>query len=218
MRRRCLVFEMGGARRKHLEESSGSGSGSSLWLNSDGTTPSDDQNLSPLNTGNESSRCLLPGIGLHLNALATTPKDYKFVNPDSSSASARLVIGPSSVIHLNPSATSQELLDNILPQASSERDIDSMENTALLVEDACPVSGFTANEEINQGSPKKKRYFLFLLLSNPFFFSRVIRSIFLCTSFELIVGIGIVRRRAEQAGEGEACKRCNCKRSKCLKL
>lgn len=169
MRRRCLVFEMGGARRKHLEESSGSGS--SLWLNSDGTTPSDDQNLAPLNTGNESSRCLLPGIGLHLNALATTPKDYKFVNPDSSSASARLVIGPSSVVNLHPSATSQELLDNILPQASSERETDSMENTALPVEDACPVSGFTANEEINQGSPKKKRYFLFFYYLTFFFFS-----------------------------------------------
>lgn len=162
MRRRCLVFEMGGARRKHMEESSGSDS--SLWLNSEGTTPSNDQNLDPLNRGND--RCLMPGIGLHLNALASAPKDYKMVNPDSSSASARLVIGPSSVVNLHHSSTSQELLDNILPQASSEREMDGTENAMIPVEDACPTSGFAANEEIGQGSPKKKRYtyiYIFLI-------------------------------------------------------
>ncbi|KAH6808917.1 hypothetical protein C2S51_026700 [Perilla frutescens var. frutescens] len=179
MRRRCLVFEMGGARRKHLEENSGSDS--SVWLHSDGNSPSNDQNLIPINKGNDSSRCLLPGIGLHLNALATTPKDYKIVNPDSS-ASARLLIGPSSVVNLHPSTTGQGLLGNILPVAPSDREIDITENAVPPVEDACPPSGYAANEEISQGSPKKKR------------------------------------RRAEQAGEGEACKRCNCKRSKCLKL
>ncbi|KAH6816406.1 hypothetical protein C2S51_021226 [Perilla frutescens var. frutescens] len=179
MRRRCLVFEMGGARRKHLEENSGSDS--SVWLHSDGNSPSNDQNLVPINKGNDSSRCLLPGIGLHLNALATTPKDYKIVNPDSS-ASARLLIGPSSVVNLHPSTTGQGLLGNILPVAPSDREIDITENAVPPVEDACPPSGYAANEEISQGSPKKKR------------------------------------RRGEQAGEGEACKRCNCKRSKCLKL
>ncbi|XP_057771625.1 protein tesmin/TSO1-like CXC 2 isoform X2 [Salvia miltiorrhiza] len=182
MRRRCLVFEMGGARRKHLEENPVSDS--SVWLCSDGNTTSNDQKLASVNRGNESSRCLLPGIGLHLNALATTPKDYKVVNPDSSS-SARLLIGPSSVVNLHPSHPSsvgQGLLDNILPAATSDRDVDSMENAVLPAEDACPLSAYAANEEINQGSPKKKR------------------------------------RRTEQAGEGESCKRCNCKRSKCLKL
>lgn len=153
MRRRCLVFEMGGARRKHMEESSGS---DSLWLNSDGTTPSNDQNSAPLNRANE--RCLMPGIGLHLNALASAPKDFKIVNPDSTSATARLVIGPSSVVNLHHSSTSQELLDSVLPQASSEREMDGMETAIVPVEDVCPPSGFAANEEINQGSPKKKRY------------------------------------------------------------
>lgn len=180
MRRRCLVFEMGGARRKHLEENSGSDS--SVWLHSsDDNTPSNDQKLASIDRGNESSRCLLPGIGLHLNALATAPKDYKIVNPDSS-ASARLLIGPSSVVNIHPSTNGQGLLDTILPVAPSDRELDGMENAVLPVEDSCPPSGYAANEEINQGSPKKKR------------------------------------RRAEQAGEGESCKRCNCKRSKCLKL
>ncbi|KAI3469608.1 hypothetical protein Pfo_026271 [Paulownia fortunei] len=179
MRRRCLVFEMGAARRKHLDENSGSDS--SVLLQSDGNTSSDDQKLLPIKTGNESSRCVLPGIGLHLNALATTPKDYKIVNHDSS-ASGRLLIGPSSAVNFHPSTTGQELLNNILPVASSDREIDSVENAVLPVEDACQASGYMANEDINQSSPKKKR------------------------------------RKAEQAGEGESCKRCNCKKSKCLKL
>ncbi|KAG6435579.1 hypothetical protein SASPL_100453 [Salvia splendens] len=176
MRRRCLVFEMGGARRKHLEENSISDS--SAWIPSDGNMASNDQKLVLLNRGNESSRRLMPGIGLHLNALATTPKDYNIVNLDSSS-SARLLIGPSSVVNLHPSNGGQGLLDNILVVATSDRDVDGLE---MAVEDACPPSATAANEEINQSSPKKKR------------------------------------RRAEQSGEGESCKRCNCKRSKCLKL
>ncbi|XP_047951005.1 protein tesmin/TSO1-like CXC 2 [Salvia hispanica] len=176
IRRRCLVFEMGGARRKHLEENPVSDS--SVWLCSDGNMTSSDQKVVPLNRGNESSRRVMPGIGLHLNALATTPKDNQNGNPDSSS-SARLLIGPSSVVNLHPSTTNQGLLDNNLPLATSDRNGDGIENA---VEDACLPSAYAANEDINQGSPKRKR------------------------------------RRSEQAGEGESCKRCNCKRSKCLKL
>ncbi|KAL0414495.1 UNVERIFIED_CONTAM: protein tesmin/TSO1-like CXC 2 [Sesamum radiatum] len=179
MRRRCLVFEMAGGRRKHMDENSGSDS--SALLQSDGNTSSNDQKLLPTRTGNDSSRRVLPGIGLHLNALATTPKDYKIVNHDSS-ASGRLLIGPSSSVNFHPSTTGQELLNNILPVAPSDTEIDSIDNALLPVEDACQASGYMANEEINQNSPKKKR------------------------------------RRVEQSGEGEACKRCNCKKSKCLKL
>ncbi|KAK4405744.1 protein tesmin/TSO1-like CXC 2 [Sesamum angolense] len=179
MRRRCLVFEMAGGRRKHMDENSGSDS--SALLQSDGNTSSNDQKLLPMRTGNDSSRRVLPGIGLHLNALATTPKDYKIVNHDSS-ASGRLLIGPSSSVNFHPSTTGQELLNNILPVAPSDREIDSIDNALLPVEDACQGSGYMANEEINQNSPKKKR------------------------------------RRVEQSGEGDSCKRCNCKKSKCLKL
>lgn len=132
MRRRCLDFEM----RKHLDEKTAVGS-----------TSSNDQKLVPVRTGNEPSRRLLPGIGLHLNALATTPKDYKIINHDSS-MSGRLLIGPSSAVSFRPS-TGQELI----PLAPSERD--NMENAIVPVEDA---SRYGANEEINQNSPKKKRY------------------------------------------------------------
>ncbi|KAK6117194.1 hypothetical protein DH2020_049073 [Rehmannia glutinosa] len=155
MRRRCLVFEMGGARRKHLDENSGCDS--SVLLQSDGNTPSNDHKLVSIKTGNESSRRVLPGIGLHLNALAATPKDYNSVNHDSS-APRRLLIGPSATVDFHPSTAGQELLNNIIPVASSDRDIDRVENDVLPVEDACQASGFVANEETNiQSSPKKKR-------------------------------------------------------------
>ncbi|KAI3459413.1 hypothetical protein Pfo_016076 [Paulownia fortunei] len=178
MRRRCLVFEMAGARRKHLEENLSSDS--SVLLQSDGNTSSNQQ-LVPKKTGNDSSCCVLPGIGLHLNALATTPKDYKIVNHEAS-ASGRLLIGPRSSANFHPPTSGQELLSTTLADYSLDREIDTVENGVLPVEDPCQESGYMANEESNQSSPKKKR------------------------------------RRSEQAGEGEACKRCNCKKSKCLKL
>ncbi|KAL3626310.1 hypothetical protein CASFOL_029859 [Castilleja foliolosa] len=167
MRRRCLVFEMGGARRKHLDESSGSGSDASVLLQSDdNNTSSNDHKL--LKTTK------LPGIGLHLNALAATPKEYKIVNPQDSSTSRRLLIRPSSSVDFHTSNPGQELLNNSGPVALSlEGETDSAQNA---------VVGNVANEEINPSSPKKKR------------------------------------RKVEQAGEGDSCKRCNCKKSKCLKL
>ncbi|KAK4478113.1 hypothetical protein RD792_017391, partial [Penstemon davidsonii] len=169
MRRRCLVFDIAGARRKHLDGNT----------SSDVNTSSNEQNLVPSKTGNDSSRCVLPSIGLHLNAIAATPKDFKIVNHEAL-AFGRLLIGPSSSVNLHP--PTQEMLNNTLVVASSERDIDSIGNSVLPVEDAFPISGFMANEETNQISPKKKR------------------------------------RRFDQAMEGESCKRCNCKKSKCLKL
>ncbi|KAL3812581.1 hypothetical protein ACJIZ3_013849 [Penstemon smallii] len=165
----CLVFDIAGARRKHLDGNT----------SSDVNTSSNDQNLVPSRTGNDSSRCVLPSIGLHLNAIAATPKDFKIVNNEAL-AFGRLLIGPSSSVNSHP--PTQEMLNNTLAVASSERDIDSIENGVLPVEDALPISGFMANEETNQISPKKKR------------------------------------RRFDQAMEGESCKRCNCKKSKCLKL
>ncbi|KAK4434046.1 CRC domain-containing protein TSO1 [Sesamum alatum] len=171
MRRRCLVFEMAGVRQKHLEENSGSDSS---------VLPNTTSNLQlvPTKRGNDSSCRVLPGIGLHLNALAATPKDYKIVNHEAS-ASGRLLIGPANFHRPN---SDQESFSNILADNLLEREIDTVENVGLPVEDPCQESGYMANEEINQCSPKKKR------------------------------------RRLEQGGEAEACKRCNCKKSKCLKL
>ncbi|KAL3507861.1 hypothetical protein ACH5RR_033243 [Cinchona calisaya] len=179
MRRRCLVFEMAGARRKHLEESSSSVS--CFLMQSDGNTPSTDKQLVPLRTGNDSSRCILPGIGLHLNALATTPKDFKVVKQDGS-VPGRLVIVPSSTANFQSVVTGQESLNESLALTLMETDMDPIENGVPLMEDANQVSTLMVNEDLNQISPKKKRH------------------------------------RLEPAGEPEGCKRCNCKKSKCLKL
>ncbi|KAH6786943.1 hypothetical protein C2S52_006495 [Perilla frutescens var. hirtella] len=173
MRRRCLVFEMSGARRKHMED--GSASDSPIFLTSDGNASSNQQIVQ---TNTES---VLPGIGLHLNALAATPKDFKIVNHESS-ASGRLLLGPSSSTNFPPPTSSQDLFSNSFSDYSLEREIDTFENGGLPMDDLSQDSGFIANEDINPSSPKKRR------------------------------------RRLEQAGDGESCKRCNCKKSKCLKL
>ncbi|KAL0434097.1 UNVERIFIED_CONTAM: protein tesmin/TSO1-like CXC 2 [Sesamum latifolium] len=117
----------------------------------------------------------------HLEENSATPKDYKIVNHEAS-ASGRLLIGPSSSSNFHRPTSDQELFSNILADNLIEREIDTVENVGLPVEDPCQESEYMANEEINQCSPKKKR------------------------------------RRLEQGGEAEACKRCNCKKSKCLKL
>ncbi|CAK9160673.1 unnamed protein product [Ilex paraguariensis] len=180
MRRRCLVFEMGGARRKHLDE--GSSAGSSMLLLPDGTTGSNDKQLAPIKPGNDSSRCILPGIGLHLNALATTSKDYTVVKHEALASGIKIRSAHDSSASFHYLTSGQEPLNNSLVVTSSEIDIGSAENEALVVEEASRASGYEVTEEFNQSSPKKKR------------------------------------RRSEHAGEMEACKRCNCKKSKCLKL
>ncbi|KAK4482859.1 hypothetical protein RD792_010031 [Penstemon davidsonii] len=176
MRRRCLVFDMSGARSKHFDD-----------MQSDANVPTQDQQLVLEKTGNDSTRCVLSGIGLHLNALATTPKDYKIANHEAS-ASGRLQISttPSSSVNFQPQTTNQDFSNNNLAiVAFSEQQIETFENCVLPpMEDACQVSGYIANEEINQSSSPKKK-----------------------------------KRRLEQGVEGESsCKRCNCKKSKCLKL
>ncbi|CAK9154415.1 unnamed protein product [Ilex paraguariensis] len=176
MRRRCLVFEMTGARRKHLEE--GSSCGSTMLSLPDGNVSSNDKQLAHLKPTNDSSRCILPGIGLHLNALATTSKDYKVVKHEALASGIQLLSAPES------SASFQEPLNSSVAVTSSEIDLGPVENGASGLEEASQVSGYVVNEEFNQSSPKKKRQV----------------------------------RRFEHAGETESCKRCNCKKSKCLKL
>ncbi|KAG6393096.1 hypothetical protein SASPL_147326 [Salvia splendens] len=167
MRRRCLVYEMAGGRRKRVEDGSAD---TPLLLTTSGSASSDKQ-TARTNTENDCYR-ILPGIGLHLNALAATPKDFKIFNHESS-ASGRLLIGPSSSANFR-----QDLLRNY----SLERENDALENDGFVMEDHSWESGHVANEDINPSSPKKRR------------------------------------RRSEQGGDGESCKRCNCKKSKCLKL
>ncbi|KAM3356360.1 protein tesmin/TSO1-like CXC 3 isoform X1 [Capsicum galapagoense] len=177
MRRRCLVFEMVGSRRKHVDE----GSGSSAVQDTDGNLACNEKQLVPYKTVNESSRCILPGIGLHLNALAASSKDGKVVKHETSASGKQLLITSGSAVSHHPSVTGQESLSKSLPETSRGLEIVPLENSVPPMEDICQEPVYVNNEELNQTSPKKKR------------------------------------RRLEP-GEGEACKRCNCKKSKCLKL
>ncbi|GFP86547.1 protein tesmin/tso1-like cxc 2 [Phtheirospermum japonicum] len=111
MRRRCLVYDMSGARAKHLADNSSSDS------------------------GNDSSQPVLPRIGLHLNALASTSNDYNNVVNHDSSASRRLLIGPGSFSNFHPPISSgQELLSTTLTDYSLEREIKNVENGVVQVE------------------------------------------------------------------------------------
>lgn len=150
MRRRCLLFEMAGARRKQLDENSGSDSPMLLQSNN-GTTLSTAEN--------ESWRPVLPSIGLHLNALATTtPKNYKLVSYEATAYSG-FFVGTGSSVNSHTPITNQELLNNnSLAVIPSEREYDATDNGVLPVEIACDASEYVASEDINQSSsPKKKR-------------------------------------------------------------
>lgn len=179
MRRRCLDFEIVGARRKNLGD--GSNSSSSMLSQSDEKIACHDKQLVPFKPGGDSSRCILPGIGLHLNALTTTSKDLKNVKHEDLSSGRQSYL-PSSTASFHSPTNSQEPLHQSLTTASSERDTDLAENGVAHVEDASHASAYLVSDDFNQNSPKKKR------------------------------------RRLEHAGENESCKRCNCKKSKCLKL
>ncbi|CAI9118409.1 OLC1v1019976C1 [Oldenlandia corymbosa var. corymbosa] len=179
MRRRCLVFEMVGGRRKHLDENSISVS--PTLTQSDGNTPSVDKQPNSIRTPSDSSRCILPGIGLHLNALASAPKDLKVVKHDAS-IPGRLVIAPGSTATFRSAMADQDSFHQPLALATVEPDIDPSDSGLPHVEDPNQSSAMVVYDEFNQNSPKKKR------------------------------------RRLENDAEPEACKRCNCKKSKCLKL
>ncbi|XP_051127570.1 protein tesmin/TSO1-like CXC 2 [Andrographis paniculata] len=167
LRRRCLVFDMAGVLRTHVDENPSSDP-------SDVSSNSEKAVL--IRTDNASSRSALPGIGLHLNTLAAATPNYVIVNQDSA-APGTLVVGPSS------SKTGQELLDSTstlpLVVSSNNEEINAAEDSILPAVD----DSSAPNEENNLStSPKKKRH------------------------------------RLDGDGDGEACKRCNCKKSKCLKL
>ncbi|KAI3712427.1 hypothetical protein L1987_70983 [Smallanthus sonchifolius] len=166
MRRRCLLFEMTGSRRKHSEDVS---NGSSANVpESNQTIAPNDNNLHPPRNGNDSSRCILPGIGLHINAIASNLVDHKVVKHESLGSGRQLIIAPSAGY---PSTGSgQELVTALSDAPPFENDTGPAVNVA---EDAFKARGFVVNDELSQ---------------------------------------------TENAGEAEACKRCNCKKSKCLKL
>ncbi|XP_076903063.1 protein tesmin/TSO1-like CXC 2 [Bidens hawaiensis] len=179
MRRRCLVFEMTGSRRKHLEDAS---NGSSVNLSeSNQTVAPNDNKLLPLRTANDSSKCKLPGIGLHLNAIASNLVDHKVVKHENSGLNRQLAISSSSAVY-SSMTSGQNLTTKPLDAPAIENDMGPALNVA---EDGSKAVGFVSSDELSlsQTSPRKKR------------------------------------RRVESVANTEvACKRCNCKKSKCLKL
>nr|XP_043625015.1 protein tesmin/TSO1-like CXC 2 [Erigeron canadensis] len=179
MRRRCLVFEMTGSRRKHFEDVSSGGS-LNLSENNETILPNDNH-LLPLRTGNDSSRCILPGIGLHLNAIASNLVDHKTVKHESLGSGRQLTIAPSPGVY-GSMVSGQDNITRMSDASSMENDTGLCQNGVSVAEDASQTLGFGISEDLSQSqtSPRKKR------------------------------------RR--EAGEAEACKRCNCKKSKCLKL
>lgn len=161
MRRRCLVFEITGARKKNLDSSSNCTSSLSQTDND----ISQNKQLVPIKPGNDSARCILPGIGLHLNGLATASKDFKLVKRETLASSGSF---------LSPK-TGQEILNKTLTITCLERVTVPAESAAMVTE--------VGTDDLNQSSSPKKK-----------------------------------RRRLEHGGENDSCKRCNCKKSKCLKL
>lgn len=154
MRRRCLVFEMAGARRKNLNISSSCSS--SMLPQSEEEIASIDKQLVPIKTGGDSSRRILPGIGLHLNALALTPKDLKVVKHESLATGGQLYM-PNSTAFQSPTI-GEESLHTLLNSASAERDTKPPVNDIEVAEDDSQASADIVGEDFNQSSPKKKRH------------------------------------------------------------
>lgn len=159
MRRRCLVFEMAGVRRKNMDD--GSNCSSSMLSQSDGTFVPNDKQLVPLKPGNDSSRRILPGIGLHLNALATTSKDYNIVKHETLTSGRQLISVPSSSGSYLSTIEGQEPVNKSLALNSLDRETDPAENGFQALEDASQASAYAISEELNQSSPKKKRHVQF---------------------------------------------------------
>ncbi|KAK1379988.1 CRC domain-containing protein [Heracleum sosnowskyi] len=179
MRRRCLVFEMVGSRRKRLDD--GSNCSSSVLLQSHENTASGDKCVVPLNPASDAPKRRLPGIGLHLNTLAATSMDHKTGKHEAFPPGGQPISVSGSAAYFNLS-NSQLIPNSALVVTSSDRDICPLEDGILTAENAVPESGCMVNEVLDHSSPKKKK------------------------------------RRSDSGGEAEACKRCNCKKSKCLKL
>lgn len=208
IRRRCLDFEMASVRRKNSDDNSNTGSGTSQ---SEVTNAANEKQLLPTKRNANSQRCSLPGIGLHLNSLATL-KDYKGIKNEKLSSGRQLSLPSSSSMQLS---TSQEHQHLSVVSVSSERELDPSDNGVQPAEDCSQASAFMAAEDFNQNSPKKKRQMQLLL--SMLMLDKFHLTGFFHSSFALILS-WICRRKMEPAGETEGCKRCNCKKSKCLKL
>ncbi|GAB2294757.1 hypothetical protein Dimus_028951 [Dionaea muscipula] len=165
-RRRCLVFEISGA-RKNVDRGLFS---SSLHEGKNGNTR---KRMNSLISGSNTPQCLVPGIGLHLNALAVPSKEHPIPSQEAACSEERVTA---------PGKTTLEYVLNSSDSTCLEKEIAVDENAYQVIEEASQASASVTGEDLAQNSPKKKR------------------------------------RKTENTGEVEACKRCNCKKSKCLKL
>lgn len=152
MLRRCLDFERV-ARRKNSND--GSNSSSSLMLQSDEKVASEDQQLVPPKSINDSSRSDLPGIGLHLNAIAMSSKNSKKSQHCIMSPSGR---PPNLLIPKSPFSSSKLGREQIQENLPAERDLVPVDDGVLPTEDASQSSAYIVGEDSNQNSPKKKKY------------------------------------------------------------
>ncbi|KAL5770680.1 hypothetical protein ACOSP7_014834 [Xanthoceras sorbifolium] len=172
IRRRCLVFETTGSHKK---------CSSLIPSQSDCEVADEEKHLAPSKRGNGHSLSTLPGVGLHLNALATTSKNGKFIKCKTLS-SGRQLISMRSSMSSDSLTSSPKILIGSSTLNSMEKVSDPCDNKVKVVENALQASVSVGGEELDQDSPRRKRF------------------------------------KQELVGESKACKRCNCKRSKCLKL
>ncbi|KAL5098637.1 hypothetical protein RYX36_002964 [Vicia faba] len=177
IRRRCLDFEMAGV-RKNSDDNSNTGSSTAQ---SEVRNASDDKQLLPAKRNANSQKGILPGIGLHLNALAPL-KDGTGIQNRNLTSGRQLSLTNSTSLLLSACQEHQHL-SIVSVSVSSERELDLSGNDVQPAEDSSLVPAYTADEDFNPNSPKKKK------------------------------------RKSEPVGDtSEGCKRCNCKKSKCLKL
>ncbi|GAB4855410.1 hypothetical protein Ancab_024033 [Ancistrocladus abbreviatus] len=174
IQQRSLVFELSGAHYRKLI--SDSASGSSISEQSASKVPLREKRIISSIPGSNSFSSVLPGIGLHLNALAAT-RDQIIAKQEPLTSKRRLISTDYTKSCFDLGTVDPNPMNAPLALNSEEKD-----NEVQVTENACQDSTFSDSEELNQGSPMKKR------------------------------------QKSESAGESEACQRCNCKRSKCLKL
>lgn len=133
--RRCLEFEMAGANKSSAE-----GTALDIMPLAAVKQPGDDS----------SSTCIMPGIGLHLNTVGKNSGDHKHENFVTEARVTDMRISPVS-LKFPKSA-------HVPPYGSLTSEVSQMaEEGLLLSEDNSRAHARPISEELNQGSPKRKR-------------------------------------------------------------
>ncbi|KAH9611436.1 hypothetical protein KSS87_000167 [Heliosperma pusillum] len=229
-RRRCLIYEMSGSNYRKLLSDSTDGSPVSNSAASPGTTESI---LVASKPGSRKRSSILPGIGLHLNALAATGRDKIIVKRENLTCRRQLISAPRTMSLFNSNDHDTASLNSPLASEVIERTCQVEKDDTYLKENACESSALDDGIGIPPSSPIKKRKKTDNIREGDEVIERTCQvekdDTYLkenaCESSALGDGIGIPpsspikkRKKTDNIGEGDSCKRCNCKRSKCLKL